>query len=237
LRIRLPLTREPCPAGCKPCRLQALPAASPAGAGLRPAITCCVEEPHLHARWLNTLSLMENIGARKIARFEHPVKVTTTILKHAAEEFRHAFFLKKQIKRIGDFDCPDYRSEYLLAPAQSRAYLHRLDVRTCRYLKDIVGVRAAPLRYHAYLLVTWAIERRALRLYPLYQAVLEAHGRPLSVRAIIAEEGEHFREMESMLKDCCGVRWHQHAEVARRIESKLYREWKQAFVVSVRSCF
>jgi hypothetical protein len=40
---------------------------------------------------------MENAGARKISKCEHPTLVTQIQLKHAAEEHRHAYYLKKQI--------------------------------------------------------------------------------------------------------------------------------------------
>src|ERR1700712_1307162 len=55
-----------------------------------------IADNQLHAKWLNTLSLMENTGARKISASEDPLTVTYIILKHAAEEHRHAFNLKKQ---------------------------------------------------------------------------------------------------------------------------------------------
>jgi hypothetical protein len=57
--------------------------------------------PSLHGLWLNTLSYLENCGARKIASCEHPTAVKEEMLKHAAEEFRHAFYLKTQLNRIG----------------------------------------------------------------------------------------------------------------------------------------
>ena len=72
----------------------------------------------LHAKWLNTLSLMENTGARKISASEDPLTVTYIILKHAAEEHRHAFYLKKQIEKTGDTFCPTYAAEYLLPGLQ-----------------------------------------------------------------------------------------------------------------------
>ena len=67
-----------------------------------------VADNMLHARWLNTLSLMENTGARKISASEDPATVTYIILKHAAEEHRHAFYLKKQIEKVADKSCPTY---------------------------------------------------------------------------------------------------------------------------------
>jgi hypothetical protein len=80
----------------------------------------------LHTKWLNTLSLMENTGARKISASEDPLTVTYIILKHAAEEHRHAFYLKKQIEKVGKDLCPTYATEYLIAPAYSRYYLSLL---------------------------------------------------------------------------------------------------------------
>ena len=61
-----------------------------------------VKDPLLHGLWLNTLSYLENCGARMIAACEHPTLVKEEMLKHAAEEFRHAFYLKKQLARIGE---------------------------------------------------------------------------------------------------------------------------------------
>jgi bacterioferritin (cytochrome b1) len=94
-----------------------------------------VADTDLHAKWLNTLSLMENTGARKISASEDTVNVTYIILKHAAEEHRHAFYLKKQLEKLGDSFCPTYARQYLLAPAHSKYYLNYLDVEVCRYLK------------------------------------------------------------------------------------------------------
>lgn len=72
-----------------------------------------VKNPFLHGLWINTLSYLENCGARMIAACEHPTRVKEEMLKHAAEEFRHAFYLKKQLARIGK-SYEDYRRAHLL---------------------------------------------------------------------------------------------------------------------------
>ena len=59
-----------------------------------------VANPTTHAKWLNTLSFMENAGARKISASEDKKNVSLIILKHAAEEHRHAYYLKKQIQNL-----------------------------------------------------------------------------------------------------------------------------------------
>src|SRR5690606_8351131 len=148
----------------------------------------------LHARWLNTLSMMENTGARKIAAAEHKTKVDLMMLKHAAEEARHAFYLKKQIAKIDEEASPDYSYGYLLAPLQGSLYLQRLDVEACRYLKAELGLSSYALKHAAYLLVTYAIEVRADALYPVYQDALTASGSRVNVKSIILEEEGHLEE-------------------------------------------
>jgi hypothetical protein len=97
---------------------------------LQQVINKIVGDRDLHSRWLNTLSLMENTGARKISACEHKTDVTLIILKHAAEEHRHAYYLKKQISKLSE-GCPTYAEPFLIAPAQSRLYLNKLDLEVC----------------------------------------------------------------------------------------------------------
>jgi hypothetical protein len=191
-----------------------------------------ISDNKLHARWLNTLSLMENTGARKISASEDPLTVTYIILKHAAEEHRHAFYLKKQIEKTGDEFCPTYAAEYLLAPAFSRYYLNQLDIQVCRYLKNDLGLTGKDLRFAAYLLVTYAIEVRADELYPVYQDALESAGSKVNVKSIILEEEGHLEEMISQLKKF-SPDWQLHAQKAAGFESRLFSDWVEALVESL----
>ncbi len=181
----------------------------------------------LHAKWLNTLSMMENTGARKISRYEHPIQTDIVVLKHAAEEARHAYYLKKMIARVIPGYCPDYSYDYLLAPIESHHYLHRLDTETCRYLKHHSGWKARQLKHGAYLLVTYAIELRADMLYAAYQDVLTAINSKVNVKTIIKEEEGHLAEMTRMLQDFYPG-WEKLAEDVLKIESNLFANWMQA---------
>lgn len=183
-----------------------------------------VADGDLHARWLNTLSLMENTGARKISASEDTVNVTYIILKHAAEEHRHAFYLKKQIDKIGEGICPTYARQFLLAPAQSKYYLNQLDVEVCRYLKKELHLTGSELRFAAYLLVTYAIEVRADELYPIYQDALDNAGSKVNVKSIIIEEEGHLEEMINQLKNF-SPDWQLHADKAVVIETDLFNKW------------
>src|SRR5262245_54722675 len=77
----------------------------------------------LHSKWLNKLSYLENCGARKIASCEHPTLVKEEMLKHAAEEFRHAHYLKRQIKRVSLMRMTTYSLSNMLGGVSSLNYL------------------------------------------------------------------------------------------------------------------
>ena len=191
-----------------------------------------IADNELHARWLNTLSLMENTGARKISASEDPVTVTYIILKHAAEEHRHAFYLKKQIEKAGNALCPTYADQYLVAPLYSKYYLNKLDVEVSRYLKSELKLSGRELRFAAYLLVTYAIEVRADELYPVYQKALDNAGSKINVKSIILEEEGHLEEMINQLKSFSPV-WQLHADKAVEIETRLFDDWVKALTDEV----
>jgi len=180
-----------------------------------------------HGRWLNSLSMMENTGARKISRYEDPVHSDIVVLKHAAEEARHAYYLKKLIGKLPDVHCPDYTFPYLVAPTESHHYLHMLDVEASRYLKENMQLSGRALKHGAYLLVTYAIEVRADMLYGIYQDALTRHHSKVNVKSIIAEEEGHLAEMQRMLQDF-HPDWATLAADICAVEDRLFNNWINA---------
>lgn len=201
-------------------------------ADLRGALDRIVPDRALHARWLNTLSYMEHIGATKIAKTQSGPRATFMGLKHAAEEARHGFFLKKLALRLQPHGLPDYSSEYLLAPIPSAQYLHRLDLAASRLALG-AGLRGRKMNALAYLLVTYAIEVRADELYPIYQSYLENY-KPakLSVQGIINEEEGHLAEMELMLAKYPPEQQALKDELVA-LEQQLYGEWIAALLAEL----
>lgn len=183
-----------------------------------------VNNNELHAKWLNTLSFMENAGARKISLCEDPTKVNIIQLKHAAEEHRHAYYLKKQIGKINSEICSNYDNDELLAAKATRYYLQLLDIQTCRYLKENFQLSREELKYAAYLFVTYAIEVRADELYPQYQHVLTEKESKVMVKSIILEEEGHLEEMIQQLKTF-HPDWEQYAIAILTLEHKLFDNW------------
>jgi len=201
---------------------------------LHKIIQIIIQENDLHARFLNTLSLMENTGARKISASEHKTKVSFLMLKHACEEARHAFYLKKQISKVATIaDFPSYEKKFLIAPFASYTYLHSLDIQVCRYLKNTLTLQSDLLKYAAYLLVTYSIEMRADELYPIYQNALDEAKSKVSVKSIIVEEEGHLAEMIDQLK-AFSPEWEIHAEKAVYLEKQLFENWTLALASEIR---
>lgn len=183
-----------------------------------------VNDNLLHSKWLNTLSYMENAGAKKISASEHKEEVTLLILKHAAEEHRHAYYLKKQLAKLDENLCKTYSNAELLAPNHTKYYLNTLDVLVCRYLKNHFNLSGYDLKFAAYLFVTYAIEVRADELYPIYQEILTAKESRVTVKSIILEEEGHLEEMLNQLREFSSD-WERHANEIIKIEQQMFNDW------------
>ena len=188
-------------------------------------LTMIVASDELHAKWLNTLSFLENCGARKIAACEHPTLVKEEMLKHAAEEFRHAHHLKRQIEKVSSYRMETYSLSLMLGGISTLHYLAALDLKVSQYLKAS-GLSQNSIKEAAYLLVTYAIELRADELYRIYDEILRKAGSKVAVKSILLEEKEHLNEMIEGLKQLpSGFMHAQHICV---IESHLCEKWLDA---------
>jgi hypothetical protein len=198
------------------------------------ALENIVQDQVMHGRWLNTLSYMENCGARLIANYEDTKGVTLDILEHAWEEKRHAYLLKSQLRKIpGGEHLVDYRRNFLLGDSYSKHYLQRLNIRVSRYLKNDFSLLGRPLRDAAYLLVTYAIEVRALLLYSYYQDVLRNQKSAVSVALILREEKGHLQDMEAKIARVFGGSSQQVKIQVVAMEQSLYLAWCESVVKQV----
>ncbi len=191
-------------------------------------LTVIVNDNALHAKWLNTLSFLENCGARKIAACEHPTRVKEEMLKHASEEFRHAHYLKRQIPRVTTVSMETYSLSSMLGGINTLHYLTALDLKASRYLMSL-GLSKHAIRDAAYLIVTYAIELRAEELYPIYDRVLRKSGSKVTVKSILLEEKEHLEEMKEGLERLPSG--FIHAGHICSIESELCRRWLDKLVL------
>lgn len=167
-------------------------------------------EPALELEWVDLLSQLEYIGCRKIVKAIPYDEMTLERLRHLSEEASHAFLLRAAAEECG-LPGRSWR-EGILSEAGWR-YFRELDR----------GVEAGVTdRSLCYPLVSAAVERRVLALYPAYlkRTRLKAVRRALAV--ILAQEKRHARQFDGL-----GL---PEAEVrsALRLEERLWSEFEAA---------
>ena len=144
--------------------------------------TVCQAAP-LHARLLNTLSLLEHIGSRKIMA-SCGRSLDREILQHLAEETRHAFFFKRAAETVASMPLGFSESEVRALP-QAKNYMGRLDAFIARKTEGA----------DAYIVTSLVVELRAVWFYHLYRQALEEAGSPLNLNSILAEENKHLADL------------------------------------------
>ncbi len=147
-----------------------------------------VRKPAQHARFMNMLSMLEHMGSRKIMVSQMNRTLTEDVLKHLAEEARHAYFFKRQAERIAKKSLDGYTEENTMERVSALMYFGRLDA----------GISAQVSDEDAYPWVSLIIELRACWLYEIYNDVLSKSDVKLSLKSLLAEEDMHLAEMFGM---------------------------------------
>ncbi len=199
---------------------------------LKQELTLIISDSALHGRWLNTLSYLENCGAKLIADCQHPVIVPKELLKHAAEEFRHAFYMKSLAEKIFLEPLSTYQTKNILGGYSARFYLSRLNSQISKFLKTRCGPSSYALRVYAYLLVTYAIEVRALEVYQCYQELLKQYKIPISISNVLKEEKHHLKEISLELFQSEAKEW---IPDILKIEQRLFDQFQEKIGLDIQS--
>lgn len=157
------------------------------------AIRLLLERPLDHGRLVNTLSMLEYIGARKILKSQDAETVSMRTLAHAAEEIRHARILKGLALQLSDGRLKHYSEDQLLCGSEARTYFQSID-HACAEVLNAKNARKN------YALTTLLIEERAMRIYPEYETILRSHGIPNALKAIIKDEDKHLFEVRAEIR-------------------------------------
>ncbi len=152
-----------------------------------------VADRRLHARFMNTLAMLEHMGSHKIMATQAGPHIDLPTLKHLAEETRHAFFFKRHANRESGREMQNIAAD-LLAPLAARRYFQRLEAEMVRAFPASVHPRAI------YLTMSMVIEFRAVWGYRLYQAALTRAGSIVSLKSLLAEEAGHLTDMAARLQ-------------------------------------
>jgi hypothetical protein len=160
---------------------------------VRAGLAALCGEPWQHARFLNMLSLLEHIGSRKIMACRAMTEPDHDILKHLAEETRHAYFFKRAAEKLAHRPL-DYSHPNTMADAAARSYMGRLDAEISQELASVTSVLP-------YLYMSLVVELRAVWTYHLYQTVLTEQNAGFTLKSVLAEEELHLSAMVARLAD------------------------------------
>ncbi len=170
-------------------------------------------KPALEARWLNTVSLLEYIGAMKISKTVCQSHPDLSVLEHFADEARHAAVFKNLSQKLkgkeGDYLCRD----------EGVTYFQTLDHTVSDWITQKNGKPDTLLNY---LLVTNLIEKRAMKLYPLYRATTKSPVVKAALKTIILEENNHRVPLEKKAQALLKKRKIEGFAVLQKIEEDLF---------------
>jgi hypothetical protein len=181
------------------------------------ALRAIAQNRGLQSRFLNTLSLLEFIGARKIIKSQPAEAVGLQLLTHASEELRHARTLKIAAERLAGVGY-GYATDETLCGAQARAYFQGLD----EAVSERVG-HAGPRA--SYLYMTLLIEERALWAYPKVVTAFQDELVSRTARSLLVEEERHLKEIRSELEAIAGP---VSVDELRSIEASRFAEFAAA---------
>ncbi len=190
---------------------------APLEQSFRDFLDATIADARQHARFLNLLSMLEHTGSRKIMLSQMKGVLTQDILKHLAEETRHAFFFKRAAEKLSGAPIEGYADDDTMCAASGQLYFGKLDAGLTANLPDNAH------RETGYLWVSLIVELRALWVYRIYQEALAAAKHSLSLKSIIAEEDRHLTDMVDRL-DQVGFSAGSALSDACTLEKKLFEK-------------
>ncbi|MCZ0933482.1 MAG: hypothetical protein OXJ52_10090 [Oligoflexia bacterium] len=137
----------------------------------------------LHFKFLNTLSYLEYIGARKMLKSLPAPILNKTFLEHINEEIRHSLFLKNLAQNLAEKSL-GFKEQELIVGSTASHYFQEVDHYGLKFSFSNPVLN--------YLYTTYAIEQRAALFYSLYNDILKKKNFPFSMQTILNDEVEHL---------------------------------------------
>ena len=150
-----------------------------------------------HYLWLRSLSYLEYIGYRKMVKSLGYEGIDRGVFHHLSDEIQHSYMLRELAdKRFTGLSAEATFTEGFQEIAED--YFQNIDAR----VEDWVNRTFYPgNHYLCYLLTSYLIERRAMRVYPQYYHFLGELPSKSIIQKIIKDESEHLGYIEGVLKD------------------------------------
>lgn len=183
------------------------------GINCNTVINKLITNPEIFGKFLNTLSMMEYIGARKILKSQCQNSIDLVILNHANEEIRHAQVLKKAAQKFLKIDPLDYSLDNLFCSESAGHYFQTVDRAVGEILSNV---------YLKYVLTTYLIEIRAIDFYQQLERILTSVYQHSIFRGILVEEDRHLNEVTTIVERNIDS---THIQFLKDLEKKAFSQW------------
>jgi long-chain fatty aldehyde decarbonylase len=148
-----------------------------------------------HYLWLRSLSYLEYIGYRKMVKALDYHDVHKGVFRHLTDEIRHSFMLKELAEKVFIGDVSKNLSlQEIKAIAED--YFQGIDAAVHRWVFDLT---AQENPYLCYILTSYLVEIRAMKVYPQYFSHLNEAPAKYIIQQIIKDESEHLSYLEDRL--------------------------------------
>jgi len=148
-----------------------------------------------HYLWLRSLSYLEYIGYRKMVKAVHYESVNKGVFHHLSDEIRHSYLLKELAQKgfEGRFLHASFDQNFIDIAEE---YFQDID----QEIKEwVMKITKSDRPYLCYLLASYIIEQRAMKVYPQYYARLEDSAPKMIIQKIIKDEKDHLAYLEETL--------------------------------------
>lgn len=187
--------------------------------------------PALHARFLNTIAMLEYIGARKIMKSQRADMFDMDLLSHVSEETRHAWLVKRMAVKIDSVAAATWSEEHTLCRREAERYIQTLDRAAEDELKscgDFASIQQPTTDSHVnYLYTSLLIEERADVFYGTYVKVLEEYGMAGTLKSIMKDEAKHLEHMVANLFELDELAA-KRLPGLREVEKKAFAQFEKA---------
>jgi hypothetical protein len=187
---------------------------------MKSVLQMIVQDKATEVRWLNTLSFLEYIGSRKIAKTACLTHPTFEVMEHYADEARHAFAFKHLSSLLSIKETTE-----TLCQEDGLAYFQNLDQQLTRWITDLTGQEDT---YQNYLMVTTMVEKRAMQLYPLYKSLTPHPEVKEELHKIILEEANHRVAIEDSALRILKKHGVDNFDEGVAIETRLFNQFIEA---------
>jgi hypothetical protein len=176
------------------------------------------------AAFLSAISEVELFGAKWIVAVPHRYW-NEELHGHALDEIRHGKLAQDAARELrADFTDAEIVREARLSLEMHKlteTYLSSLSLRSFRPVRKRLG---ADWFEPAYVLLSFLIERRLMKIYPHLARIAATEGVRLLARNLIADEKEHLSQINAKLADRLELSGARKDELVQ-LEQSLAKQW------------